>query len=489
MDTGPNPSRFAYVTIHYEGTKNDDAYALAVKVLVHSIKISGTEQDVVVLVSENVSEKTKASLRSVGAIVVVIQNIPNPYEHEMRLRRTFKSRFLYTFNKLYLWALTQYERVVYMDADNIALYNMDELFRCGHFCVVFMNPLLFHTGLMVVKPDREAFDKLFHTLQSGSKYSYDGADQGFLTEYFQGVDLSPLFRPEELPDGELSEEPAMRLSIGYNMNSLYYYLDYDYHLFRRSNNSFSDLQIPALSMGYPIAPYMKPWYWYATFFFNSVWEWHAVRESIPGESGFGVLLSRYFLLVAVFFPVGVWLIRTWASLKATPLKAPARAIVSAHPAFIGFIVGIIVPFLTNFFWATRFIPALLPPVPAWWIYFPYHIFGTYYVLNIWFYLLLHPTVSPRAQPTKLPQDDGTFLQSLLDLKWLGMQDKFSRYPLLPITLMLPPLFFEILFVIAGILNIYNHFVIKLAVQTVLLLIGWMANVGSSESSDALPDSA
>jgi hypothetical protein len=35
---GRVPSRFAYVMIHYEGTPNDDAYILGLRVLIHSIK-------------------------------------------------------------------------------------------------------------------------------------------------------------------------------------------------------------------------------------------------------------------------------------------------------------------------------------------------------------------------------------------------------------------------------------------------------------------
>jgi hypothetical protein len=52
--------------------------------------------------------------------------------------------------------MTEYKRVVYLDIDNVAMHNIDQAFLCGHFCVVYMNPVLFHTGLMVVKPDHKA---------------------------------------------------------------------------------------------------------------------------------------------------------------------------------------------------------------------------------------------------------------------------------------------------------------------------------------------
>ena len=47
--------------------------------------------------------------------------------------------------------MTDYSRVVFLDSDNIFIDNMDALFRCGHFCVVFMNPLLFRRHLVIAQ--------------------------------------------------------------------------------------------------------------------------------------------------------------------------------------------------------------------------------------------------------------------------------------------------------------------------------------------------
>ena len=53
-----------------------------------------------------------------------MDDIPNPFAHSV------KPRFLLTLNKLHLWRMTRYERVVYLDADNLVVHNMDELFGC-----------------------------------------------------------------------------------------------------------------------------------------------------------------------------------------------------------------------------------------------------------------------------------------------------------------------------------------------------------------------
>lgn len=52
----------------------------------------------------------------------IVDDIPNPFAHSV------KPRFLLTLNKLHLWRMTRYERVVYLDADNLVVHNMDELF-------------------------------------------------------------------------------------------------------------------------------------------------------------------------------------------------------------------------------------------------------------------------------------------------------------------------------------------------------------------------
>lgn len=84
----------------------------------------------------------------------------------MDRRRSYKNHFEYTLNKLHVWNMLDYERVIYMDADNIFFHNIDNLFKCGHFCAVYMNPCNFHTGLFVVTPSNETYHDLLKSLAS-----------------------------------------------------------------------------------------------------------------------------------------------------------------------------------------------------------------------------------------------------------------------------------------------------------------------------------
>lgn len=82
-----------------------------------------------------------------GAKVMRVENLNNPYVKN----GNFDWRFRLTMNKLYAWKLVDYERVVMLDADNLFLEKTDELFQCGQFCAVFINPCIFHTGLFVLQ--------------------------------------------------------------------------------------------------------------------------------------------------------------------------------------------------------------------------------------------------------------------------------------------------------------------------------------------------
>lgn len=146
----------------------------------------------------------------------------------------------------------EYDRIIYMDADNIVLQNLDDLFLCGHFCAIFMNAVAFHTGLFVVKPDAEVYANMLAKLQAGIT-SYDGADQGFLVSYFHDMEYAPMFNSSAK---KKSEDKMNRIPINYNMNHIYYYERCRWDVMYR-RGQWTDLEIPASSIGYPIAQTFK----------------------------------------------------------------------------------------------------------------------------------------------------------------------------------------------------------------------------------------
>ncbi|CAI5714269.1 unnamed protein product [Hyaloperonospora brassicae] len=268
-------SRFAYVTVHYEDTSRDAEYVLGVQVMMHSIKLTGSPYDLVVLTSDSVSEASKALFRSMGCRVLDVPNIKNPFVGNT----LHNPNFIYTLNKLHVWNMLEYERVVYLDADNVLVRNADELFLCGDFCAVFMNPCHFHTGLLVVTPSAAEYQRLLKALDYLE--SFDGADQGFLSSmYSEMLRKAELFTPGKASlagaklDGRKKAQvhpKGMRLPVGYNINHKYFYEQYHWKLFYLRQFA---------SMTSPISP-IKPWYWWAGFVMDLHEVWHDIRATLP----------------------------------------------------------------------------------------------------------------------------------------------------------------------------------------------------------------
>ncbi|KAG6418781.1 hypothetical protein SASPL_120986 [Salvia splendens] len=148
----------------YMGTPRDYEFYVTTRVMLRLLRHLKDNTDLVVIASLDVPSRWVQSLQEEdGAKVVSVENIKNPYSEQSE----FDWRFKLTLNKLYAWKLLQYDRVVMLDADNLFLHKADELFQCGQFCAVFINPCIFHTGLFVLQPSMAVFNDMIHELDIG----------------------------------------------------------------------------------------------------------------------------------------------------------------------------------------------------------------------------------------------------------------------------------------------------------------------------------
>lgn len=113
-----------------------------------------------------------------------------------------------TFTKVELWRQTQFQRIVYLDADVLALRAPDELLSLSLLSTTTSTgekriaaapdtgwPDCFNSGVMVLTPNMADYHALRDRAERG--VTYDGADQGLLNMYF-------------------GEEGWERLRFGYN---------------------------------------------------------------------------------------------------------------------------------------------------------------------------------------------------------------------------------------------------------------------------------
>ncbi|CAL5030650.1 unnamed protein product [Urochloa decumbens] len=260
------PRRHAYAAMMYMGTPRDYEFYVATRVMMRSLGRLSATADRVVIASLDVPPRWVQALKDDGVKVVSVENLKNPYEKQ----ENFNMRFKLTLNKLYAWSLVSYERVVMLDSDNIFLQNTDELFQCGQFCAVFINPCIFHTGLFVLQPSMAVFKNMLRELAVGRE-NPDGADQGFLASYFPDLLDQPMFHPPT--NGTKLEDLKLRWSIPCGPNSV---------------------------ITFPSAPWFKPWYWWSWPVLPLGLSWHEQRrENLGYSSEVPVVLIQAVLYIGV----------------------------------------------------------------------------------------------------------------------------------------------------------------------------------------------
>ncbi|KAG5248848.1 hypothetical protein OIU76_004456 [Salix suchowensis] len=261
----PQRHKNAYATMMYMGTPRDFEFYVAIRVMLRSLAQLHVDADLVVIASHDVPRRWVRTMEQEdGARVMRVENVDNPY----RKQPNFDRRFMLTLNKLYVWKLVEYERVVMLDADNLFLRKPDELFQCGQFCAVFINPCIFHTGLFVLQPSEEVFKDMLHQLEIGQD-NPDGADQGFIGSYFPDLLDMPMFHP---PLNGSTVNGSYRLPLGYQMEATYYYLRLRWNVPCGLNSVIT----------FPGAVWLKPWYWWSWPVLPLGIKWHEQRRQNIG---------------------------------------------------------------------------------------------------------------------------------------------------------------------------------------------------------------
>lgn len=177
---------------------NGDGYAPGVEALGASLVASRAAHPMVLLVTADVSREARSRLSDRGWQIREVEPVHNPNTGDQQLLPRFDN----VFTKLRAWELTDLDKVVFLDADTIVLQNVDDLFERPSIAAApdFFLPDRFNSGVMVLEPSADTFQRMMHALSTSP--SYDGGDQGFLNTFYGDWYAMPV---------------AHRLPVGYNL--------------------------------------------------------------------------------------------------------------------------------------------------------------------------------------------------------------------------------------------------------------------------------
>ncbi|TVY42707.1 Glycogenin [Lachnellula occidentalis] len=187
-----------------------DTYLPGALVLAHSLRDAGTTKKLAVLITEDsVSADAIAQLRNVYDFIVPVERVVNETPANLFLME--RADLHSTFTKINLWKQSQFRKIVYVDADIVALRAPDELFDLPHTFSAAPDigwPDIFNTGLMVLTPGMGEYYALLAMAQRG--ISFDGADQGLLNMHFKNTFNRLSFTYNVTPSAHYQYLPAYR---------------------------------------------------------------------------------------------------------------------------------------------------------------------------------------------------------------------------------------------------------------------------------------
>lgn len=177
--------RDAFVTL-----LTDTAYIPGAIVLGDTLKRTNTSKSMVCIVTPDVSQSDRATLKKYGwSQVIEIDPISNMFP-----TRIGKFKGTKVMSKIAVFNLTEVaDVIVFIDSDSMVRRNIDHLFdKCPDFCapVVTMDKssgggyFYFNSGLMVLRPNKDLFKSILAFANTPEIPNPDNADMGLLNRFF-----------------------------------------------------------------------------------------------------------------------------------------------------------------------------------------------------------------------------------------------------------------------------------------------------------------
>lgn len=319
----------AVTTLLYDG---DAGFVLGAATLGHSLRESKTRMEMVALVTENVDAEARKLLVDAGWMIHDAKAVSNPNPE-------YFPRLEYVFTKLQIYTLTNYERVVYLDADTLVNENVDELCGCNAYHCSVVRNTFFNSGVIVAIPSLQIYNDMMSKYTS--MHSYTGGDQGFLNNYFWNSEECPFFNPQQKLTQDVSHLRCYRLPGYYNGDVGVYVSRGDKWQF----DPDEERQQPKITH-YTLSIF-KPWAWPTYIVVKDSWKWFRVYSDYVNPSA-----VPYLFQLALLCIVAIVSVLLFGRVKLTYFRTPLGLLMFNRigRAFLGHIQHLIV-FLFSFYYS------------------------------------------------------------------------------------------------------------------------------------------
>lgn len=186
--------KYSYVSL-----LTNDNYTYGIVLLKESMKQVNTKYPLHVLVTDNVSTASLELLTQLGATYEVVDTIAiseDIYNYNFNINKRLAVTWKNCWTKFKIFDLTQFDKIVFLDADIMVLKNLDHLFSKKHMTAALDGEYFklwpdrphFNSGCMVIEPNHELFNDILNYANNFDVKDLYGevfADQELLNIYFK----------------------------------------------------------------------------------------------------------------------------------------------------------------------------------------------------------------------------------------------------------------------------------------------------------------
>ena len=162
-------------------------YLEGVLVLNENLKRLNSKYPLLCIINETITEESKNILTKFNIKYKQLNKINYDIENIKF------SHWKNTFDKLNIFSLIEYEKIVYLDLDFLILSNLDHLFGIDNFSMVSDcqdEKKYYCSALMIIKPNLKDYNNLIEICMNNLKNQIaDIGDQDIINEYFKDINV------------------------------------------------------------------------------------------------------------------------------------------------------------------------------------------------------------------------------------------------------------------------------------------------------------